>query len=93
MEGIPVAIMEALACGLPVVATSLSGIPELVRPGHTGYLVPEKDPTALANSLAKVYHNPNRAHQLAQAGRTLVQKEFELSANVQRLATLFEQLR
>lgn len=92
MEGIPVAIMEAFASGLPVVATSLSGIPELVRPGQTGYLVPPEDSVALANRLADVYSNPTRAHQLAQAGYALVQKEFELSSNVQRLATLFEQL-
>lgn len=92
MEGIPVAIMEAFASGLPVVATSLSGIPELVRPGETGYLVPPEDSVALANRLADVYSNPTRAHQLAQAGHALVQKEFELSSNVQRLATLFEQL-
>ena len=92
MEGIPVAIMEAFACGLPVVATSLSGIPEFVRPGHTGYLVPPEDPVALANRLANVYHNPKRAHELAQAGRAFVQEEFELSTNVQRLGTLFEQL-
>ncbi len=92
MEGIPVAIMEAFASSLPVIATSLSGIPELVRPGHTGYLVPPEDPVALANRLADVYHNPTRANQLAQAGHALVQKEFQLSTNVQRLATLFEQL-
>ena len=92
MEGIPVAIMEAMASGLPVVATSISGIPELVRPEQTGYLVPPADPTALADQLAKVYTDPIHANQLAQAGSALVRQEFELSSNVERLATLFEQL-
>ncbi|MGB0387280.1 MAG: glycosyltransferase [Ardenticatenaceae bacterium] len=92
MEGIPVAIMEALASGLPVVATSLSGIPELVRHGQTGYLVPPADSSQLADVLGQVYADPTRANQLAQAGRALVLKEFELSTNVERLSALFEQL-
>jgi glycosyltransferase involved in cell wall biosynthesis len=89
MEGIPVSLMEALACGLPVVATKLSGIPELVQHNKTGYLVKPADATALANALTKLYNNPTSATQLAQEGRALVAREFELSRNVQQLAELF----
>jgi glycosyltransferase involved in cell wall biosynthesis len=90
MEGIPVALMEALACRLPVIATSLSGIPELVRPNTTGYLVPPADAPALADALAAVYADPEGADQLAERGRAVVLKEFELQTNVARLAALVE---
>ena len=92
MEGIPVALMEALACQLPVVATRLSGVPELVHPDETGYLVPPGDAQALAEALAGIYANPRQAASLAKAGRELVRKEFELQMNVERLAWLFAQV-
>jgi glycosyltransferase involved in cell wall biosynthesis len=90
MEGIPVALMEALACQLPVVATSISGVPELVCHGQTGYLIPAANAAALADALAAVYADPDGATQLAVAGRRLVLREFNLHANVTRLASLFE---
>jgi colanic acid/amylovoran biosynthesis glycosyltransferase len=89
MEGIPVALMEALACALPVVATDISGISELVRPGQTGWLVPPEDPQALAKALAAVQANREEAERMAQSGRELVLKEFDLSRNVKRLSALF----
>lgn len=92
MEGIPVALMEALASGLPVVATAISGIPELVRQGQTGFLAEPKDSNQLAELLAKVYTKPDQALKLAQAGRELVLKEFELSVNVKQLANLFAEI-
>ena len=91
MEGIPVALMEALATGLPVIATDISGIPELVQPSKTGYLVPPADAAALAEQITAVYNNPQQAQTLAQAGKQLVLEAFELSANVTQLARLFQQ--
>jgi glycosyltransferase involved in cell wall biosynthesis len=92
MEGIPVALMEALACALPVVATSLSGVPELVRAGETGRLVPPADAKALADALAAVYADPEGAAEMALKGRTLVMEEFALQSNVARLSALFERV-
>jgi colanic acid/amylovoran biosynthesis glycosyltransferase len=92
MEGIPVALMEALATSLPVVATAISGIPELIYPGKTGYLVPPADATALAAALAEVYTAPAEAIRLGKAGRELVLKEFELKMNVSLLAQLLAEL-
>lgn len=91
MEGIPVALMEAMACNLPVVATDLSGIPELVRPGDTGYLVPPADAESLAREIETVYADPAGASQLAENGRALVLQEFDLTRNVKRLSALFKQ--
>ena len=89
MEGIPVALMEAMISKIPVVATSISGVPELVRPGETGWLVPPEDVPALAEALAEIYNNPDEAERRAILGQKWVLEEFELSANVQKLASMF----
>jgi glycosyltransferase involved in cell wall biosynthesis len=89
MEGIPVALMEAMASRIPVVATSISGVPELVRPGETGWLVPPEDVDALADALAEIYRNPVEARRRADLGQKWVLEEFELSSNVRKLASLF----
>ncbi|MCB0193761.1 MAG: glycosyltransferase family 4 protein [Anaerolineae bacterium] len=92
MEGIPVALMEALACALPVVATNISGIPELVQPDKTGYLVPPANASALADTLTTIYANPERACRLGMAGQSLVFQEFDLKTNVKNKAALFEKV-
>jgi glycosyltransferase involved in cell wall biosynthesis len=89
MEGIPVALMEAMAARLPVVATAISGIPELVQPEETGFLVPPADAAALANALMIVYEHPEKAAYLAENGRSRVLESFDLRSNVTRLAALF----
>jgi glycosyltransferase involved in cell wall biosynthesis len=91
MEGIPVALMEAMAAGVPVIATRLSGIPELVRDGEGGLLVPERDPAALAAAMERVAADPALAARLADGGRRAVRERFDRSRNVARLAGLFEE--
>jgi glycosyltransferase involved in cell wall biosynthesis len=90
MEGIPVSIMEALACELPVIATELSGIPELVKPNESGYLVPPADALTLASTIAQVHQNYEAAKQMAVNGRRLVLQDFELKNNACRLSELVE---
>jgi glycosyltransferase involved in cell wall biosynthesis len=89
MEGIPVALMEAMMSGIPVVATSISGIPELVRDGDTGWLVPPEAVTELADALTQIYRDPSEAQRRAALGQKWVMQEFELSSNVRKLASLF----
>lgn len=91
MEGIPVSLMEALACAVPVVATNLSGVPELVQDGQTGRLVPPADAGALALALQNVYQAPEDAFATAVAGRKHVLNAFQLQPNVAELAALFNQ--
>jgi glycosyltransferase involved in cell wall biosynthesis len=91
MEGIPVALMEAMASGIPVVATSISGIPELVKNGDTGWLVPPEDVKALADALSQIHRDPSEAIRRAYSGRRWVLDEFELSSNAKRLSLLFTQ--
>jgi glycosyltransferase involved in cell wall biosynthesis len=91
MEGIPVALMEAMVSGIPVVATSISGVPELVRPGETGWLVPPEDVPALAEALMEIHADPAEANRRAALGHQWVMEEFEISSNVRKLASLFSQ--
>jgi glycosyltransferase involved in cell wall biosynthesis len=86
MEGIPVALMEPLACEVPVVSTRISGIPELVEDGVTGLLVPPADPAALAGALERLAHDPELGRRLGRAGRAKVLREFDLADNTTQLA-------
>ncbi len=90
MEGIPVSIMEALGSGLPVIASDISGISELIHPDETGYLVSEKSPSKLANTLFHIFQQPKEALQLAKNGQKLVAQEYNLDINSSRVALLFE---
>ena len=90
MEGIPVALMEAMSCGLPVVATNISGIPELVRPSETGWLVPEKDADKLAETIMEIISHAEEAHTRSQAGKELVHQEFNIQQNSKGLLCLFK---
>ena len=85
MEGIPVALMESLASAVPSISTRISGIPELVIPDRTGYLVEPSNAAALADEIERVLGEPARAAQLARTGRELSLREFEIRACVKRL--------
>jgi glycosyltransferase involved in cell wall biosynthesis len=89
MEGLPVSLMEALAVGAPVVATRLSGIPELVRDGETGLLAEPDDPEDLACTLEAVLADPAAAQERAEAGRRLIEREFGLKGSAAALSSLF----
>ncbi len=90
-EGIPVALMEALASEKPVVATEISGIPELIEDGHSGILVPERNAQLLAEALFKLYNDPELGRRLGVAGRNKVLNEFDLRQNTARLSSLLLQ--
>jgi glycosyltransferase involved in cell wall biosynthesis len=90
MEGIPVALMEAMAAGLPVVATRLSGTPELVQDGVTGLLVEPQAPEALAAALERLLSDADLAAELSRNARALVERSFSLTTEARRLGDLFE---
>jgi len=90
MDGIPVAMMEAMACEVPVVSTNISGIPELVDEGITGRLAPEKDVDALAQILTELLGDTDKIEQLGKAGRERVLKDFNISENAEKLRELIK---
>ncbi len=92
MEGIPVAIMEAMAMGVPVVSTNHSGIPELVIDGTTGLLVAERDSDGLTAALAKLARDTDLRERLATQGRAFVVEHHDLTSNLGRLERLYGEL-
>ncbi len=88
-DGIPNVLVEAMAAGIPVVSTTVSGIPELVRDGEHGLLAPPDDPGALADAIAGLVADPRRAARIAAAGRARIAAEFDGDALAARMAELF----
>jgi glycosyltransferase involved in cell wall biosynthesis len=93
IDGIPVALMEAMALGLPVVSTAISGIPELIEDGVSGLLVPEKDEERLAQALGRLIRDKELRAGLGRGGRRRIEERFDLAANVQSLAALYRSTR
>ncbi|MEX2217575.1 MAG: glycosyltransferase [Phycisphaerales bacterium] len=91
-EGLPVVIMEALALARPVLSTYIAGIPELVRPGENGWLVPAGSVEAAAAAIAEIMSTPvSRLDAMGQAGRALVAERHHTGTEVERLEALFLQ--
>lgn len=88
-EGVPVVLMEAMAMEIPCVATWITGIPELIRHGEDGWLVPPSDPEVLADAIAYLMANPELRQRLGQAGRLRIQERYHLAKNTRRLAEIF----
>jgi glycosyltransferase involved in cell wall biosynthesis len=88
-DGIPNVLVEAMASQVPVVSTTISGIPELIESGREGLLVESRDPGALADALQIAIEDGARAAGMAAAGRTKVEERFDLVANTTRLRALF----
>jgi len=88
-EGVPNVLMESLALGVPAAATAVSGIPELIRDGETGLLVPPKDPAALADALERLLDDEALRARLATGGRRAVEEEFGIQHNADRILAQF----
>ena len=88
-DGIPVALMEAMALGRPVVASAVSGIPELVEHERSGLLVPPGDAVALADALARLAADPSLRRRLGAAARRRVAEAFDVDRSAERLCALF----
>ena len=89
-EGIPNVLKEAMATGMPVVSTVHSGIPELVEDGISGFLVPERDPEALARRMEHLARHPETWSDMGRAGRRRVEEAFDSRKVNAQLLTLYE---
>jgi glycosyltransferase involved in cell wall biosynthesis len=88
-ESFPNAILEAMAVGRPVVATNVGGIPELVEEGQTGFLVPVRDPTAIADRVLCLYRDSDRRQRMGRAARARVESNFTVEDIVARLDGIY----
>ncbi len=88
-EGIPVALMEAMAIGIPVIATYVGGITELVIDGETGQVVSPSDPASLSDAIARYVDDQSFCKRIAIQARTKVEEEFNIEDQVDKLAALF----
>jgi glycosyltransferase involved in cell wall biosynthesis len=88
-DGIPNVVVEAMAVGIPVVSTAVSGVPEVIRNGHSGLLVEERNPVTLAAALRRLLASDALRAQLVQNAHQTVSREFDSWANGRRLAALF----
>jgi len=88
-EGIPLTVLEAMACGLPVVATRVGGLPEVVEDEVTGLLVPAADPTALAGAMIEIWGDPKRGDQMGRAGRQRAEECFGVGRMVAEYEALY----
>ncbi len=79
-EGLPYAIMEAMAAGLPVVATAVGGIPDLIKTGETGHLAPPKNPAALARAIVRVMAEPYPGRAMGRRAKTAIAASFSREA-------------
>ena len=91
-EGFGVVAAEAAACGRPVVATYVGGIPEIVIDGKTGLLVPPNDSDALADAIIKLANDANLCHKMGQAGHEFVKEHFKWEHSLDLMSELYERL-
>ncbi len=90
-EGFGVAALEASACGLPVVASAIHGIPDVVVSGRTGLLVPPRDPAALAAALRRLLEDPSLRRRLGQAGREFVAGAYRWQDNAAAMERVYRE--
>jgi len=90
---VPVVLMEAMAAGIPVVATRIAGIPELVEHDVSGFLVPPGDPQVLADMIGLLLDDPELRNRFGNAGRSKIEREFNSATEAERLIHIFETTR
>jgi glycosyltransferase involved in cell wall biosynthesis len=88
-DGLPNVLMEAMACGLPVITTPVSGIPEIIKDGHNGTLIAPNDAEALADAIQRISADRMLARNLGRAGRLTVLERFDGDTTAMELAALF----
>ncbi len=91
-DGIPVVLMEAMACEIPVVTTPVTGIPDLVQHEQTGLLVAERNADELTLALKKLIANEDLRKQLGRQGRQTILGKFEIRKNAAKMAEIFKQV-
>ena len=92
MEGLGVALLQAASAGVPIVASDAGGMPEAVRPGLNGLLVPPGDPRALGSAMAILLRDEQLARDMGCAGKELMRSEFSVNAMVEGNLAVYRDL-
>lgn len=92
LEGLGVSLLQASSAGVPIVASNAGGIPEAVRDGVNGLLVPPSDATALGAAIARLLRDPQHARALGEAGRSLMRREFSVDGMVEGNLAVYREL-
>src|SRR5262249_35379053 len=88
--GVPVVLMEAMAAGVPVIATRIAGVPELVEDGKTGVLIPPGDVTATTTAINALLQDRELRNRLSNAGREKVERDFNINCESLWLARVLD---
>lgn len=91
-EGFSNAILEAMAAGLPVIATAVGGSPEVIEEGVTGHLIPARDAGAIFDAISDLFRDHERARRMGEAGRCRVARRFSMDVTVREYESLYEEL-
>ncbi len=91
VDGCPIVILEAMACGKPVVSSDISGIPIVVKDGETGLLVGEKNVDALANAIISMLENPVKREQFGRAGQQRIQQQLTWTKTIEQFIRIYQQ--
>lgn len=91
-EGVPIAILESMANGVPVIATDLPGVRELISPGHTGWLVPPKDSRSLASAILEALSDPDACSRVARTALQEVVPRFDLAKTVEQYENIYRNI-
>jgi glycosyltransferase involved in cell wall biosynthesis len=89
-EGLPLAILEAMAIGLPIIATAVGGVPEVIKSGETGWLVQPQQPEALASTLCNVLQNESERRRIGNSAQVLCRRDYALDATIRDYVRLYE---
>jgi glycosyltransferase involved in cell wall biosynthesis len=91
-EGMPQSLLQAMAMERAVVASSVGGVPEVIRNGKTGLLVPPRDPAALARKIGWLLREPDQGKAMGQAGRQLIMCHYSVESMVTKTEALYSSL-
>jgi glycosyltransferase involved in cell wall biosynthesis len=92
IEGLPLSLLEGMACGLPVVAIGVGGVPEIVEEGHTGMLAGPGDWRGVGQRAVDLLEHPARMQEMGAAGRRRAETQFDLRVTVKQTTDLMERL-
>jgi len=85
-------VTEAMATGKPVIGTEVGGIPDQIIDGYNGFLVPPRDPEAIARKIIELLENPEKTKEMGKKARQLVEEKFDIEIRVKKLVRLYKEL-